>query len=253
MQDIANATGVTAFPGLSDDELRDLYDYPADPALPWVRANFVSSIDGAAWVDGRTEGLGTPSDKKVFGILREVADVILVGAGTVRAEDYRGARTNEARREWRLANGLAAVPPIAVVSASAAIEPDSRLVTDTAVPPIVITCVDAPADRKQALTEARAQVVELEAAPLAPAAVLGLLDSLGLRRVLCEGGPSLFGELLADDAIDELCVTTSPLLVGGDHGRISLSPNAVRTPMMRSHLLLDDDGTVLARWVRAPH
>ncbi len=238
-------------PGLDVDQLRDLYAYPVELGAPWVRVNFASSIDGAVSIEGLSAALGTPSDKTVFDVLRELADVIVAGAGTVRAEDYGGARTDEARRDWRLAQGLAAVPPIAVVSARASIDPTSRLLTDTSVPPLILTCAAAPAENKRRLADAGAEVLEIGADTIATADILSTLDGRGLRRILCEGGPALFGQLIADDAVDELCLTISPLLTGGTSRRIAVSPSAVRTPMVRAHVLADDDGTLLTRWVRA--
>lgn len=257
MQHIQNATyltrtgEMTTDAGLDLDELSDLYAYPVELGAPWVRVNFASSIDGAVDVEGLSGGLGTPSDKTVFDLLRQLADVIVVGAGTVRAEDYGGARTDEARREWRLSRGLAAVPPIAVVSARANIDPASRLLTDTNVAPLILTCAAAPAEQKQRLTDAGAEVLEIGADTIATADILSTLDGLGLRRILCEGGPALFGQLIVDDAVDDLCLTISPLLTGGTSRRIAVSPSAVRTPMARAHVLADDDGTLLTRWVRA--
>ncbi|WP_406231221.1 pyrimidine reductase family protein [Nocardia sp. NBC_01009] len=252
MQRIHNATQLTR---LSDDDLAELYAYPARLHRPWVRANFVSSIDGAATSGGLSEGLGTPADKSVFTMLRELADVILVGAGTVRAENYGGARADPQRRRALYNRGLGghrdgAPPPIAVLTASAAIEPGSRLCTDTSVAPIIITTAAAPQDRKQQLRDAGARVVEAGDIAVTPKGLLRALEKLELRRVLCEGGPHLFGELLDADAIDELCLTTAPVLVGGTARRISLSAHEFRTPMARTHILLDDDGTILTRWAR---
>ena len=251
MQPNDNGTHLTRASSLDADQLRDLYAYPAELSQPWLRVNFVCSIDGAVTVDGRSGGLGTPSDKKVFTTLRQLTDVILVGAGTVRTEDYRGARTNERLREWRLEHGLAAVPPVAVVSASAHIDPAARLFTDTSVPPLILTSQQAPDAAKNRLTEAGARVLELGVDSVSTVAILDTLADLGLSRILCEGGPSLFGQFLADDAVDELCLTTSPVLAGGQTGRISFSPKSVDNPMACGHVLAEDDGTVLTRWVRA--
>ena len=93
--------GTDATQHVDDTALRALYAYPDDLSRPWMRINFVSSLDGAVAVEGRSGALGSPADKKVFGLLRELADVILVGAGTVRAENYGGARTSEALRVRR--------------------------------------------------------------------------------------------------------------------------------------------------------
>lgn len=256
MQPIPNATDLTA----NDAEtLRDLYAYPDTVNRSWVRVNFISSIDGGVSIDNSSGGLGTPIDRTVFTVLRELADVVLVGAGTVRAEDYRGVRTDETQRAWRSEHGLAAVPPIAIVSMSADIDPAARLFTDTSVAPIVLTCASAPSERKQRLVDAGATVLApASGSPLEPAsgslssaAIIGALAELGLHRVLCEGGPRLFGQLLADEAVDELCLTTAPMLIGGTSSRIAVSANAMRTPMTRRLLLGADDGTVLSRWVRA--
>ncbi|CAM2736436.1 pyrimidine reductase family protein [Skermania piniformis] len=244
MQHLDNATQLTI------DDLRDLYAYPSEPTAPWLRANFISSLDGAATLDDSSTGLGTPADRTVFGVLRELCDVVLVGAGTVRAEDYGGARTNEHRREWRLAHGLDAVPPIAVITGNADLDPTSRLFTDTAVAPIVLTTAAAATDRKARLADTGARILELGESSVSSSAIRDTLGELGLHRVLFEGGPSLFGQLIADAAVDELCLTLSPLVVGGDGRRITVSATAAPTAMSRAHVLTDDDGTLLTRWVR---
>ena len=193
-------------PGADPVDLAEHYAYPDDLTAPHVRVNFVASADGAVTVDGRSGGLGNDADRRVFGALRELADVVLVGAGTVRSEDYGGAR--------KPTRGAATPPPIAVVTGSADLDPGARLFTDTAVAPIVLTGPDAPADRLAALRAAGADVVVLD--PLSPAAVLDELGRRGLHRVLCEGGPRLFGDLVGADLVDELCLTVAPVLAAGD-------------------------------------
>lgn len=199
---------------LDDAGLAAHYAYPEGLAAPFVRVNFVSSTDGAVSVGGRSGGLASAADRRVFGLLRELAEVVLVGAGTVRAEDYRGAR--------RPTRGRDTPPPIAVVTGSAGLDPASRLFTDTAVPPVVLTLASAPRQRRERLAAAGGDVVALER--LTPDAVLAELARRGLHRVLCEGGPSLLGELVAADAVDELCLTVAPLLAGGAAGRIAHGP-----------------------------
>ncbi len=233
-----------------DDVVRELYAYPADHAAPWIRVNFVASIDGAVSVDGTSGGLGTPADRRVFAILRALADVILVGASTARTENYGGVVLDADTRRRRADRGQAPVPPVAVVSASARLDPRSRLLTDTAVAPLVLTGRTAPPEHTNALTRAGADVHVVDEDTVPTAAILTALADRGLTRVLCEGGPTLFGQLLADDAVDELCLTTAPTIVGGGAGRIALSPAATPRPMRRAHSLVDADGTVLTRWVR---
>ncbi|MFE5642911.1 pyrimidine reductase family protein [Rhodococcus sp. NPDC056516] len=233
-----------------EDELRSLYAYPENLSQPWMRVNFVSSIDGCVSVDGVSGGLGTPADKSVFGILRELCDVVVVGAGTARAENYGGVQISDAARARRTAGGLAPVPPILVVSAHASIDPGSRLLRDTEVPPMLVVGRDADSASISALRSAGAQVEVTDSPNVTSGDIDRALSVRKLRRVLCEGGPSLFGQLIEDNAVDELCITTSPQLVGSKVGRISLSPNAMPTAMRPAHILGDSDGTILTRWVR---
>lgn len=237
---------------LTEDELRQLYAYPAVCERPWVRVSFVSSVDGAVSVDGRSDGLSSPSDKQVFGLLRELADVVLVGAGTVREEGYRGVRTSERRRAARRARGQADVPPIAVVTARARLHPGSALFTDTAVPPVVLTTEDADPGRTRTLEQAGATVLVVGEERVDPTAALDALARRGLVRVLCEGGPGLFGDLLAAEVVDELCVTTAPLAVGGEAGRIARTATAAELRLRAAHVLAASDGALMTRWVRRP-
>jgi 5-amino-6-(5-phosphoribosylamino)uracil reductase len=238
---MARVEPLTAAGPLPDvDALAAHYAYPDDLTAPYVRVNFVSSADGAVAVDGRSGGLGGEADRRVFGLLRRLAQVVLVGAGTVRTEDYRGAR--------QPAIGATLPPPIAVVTGSADLDPGSRLFTDTAVAPIVLTLGSAPGERRAALAAAGAEVVTLDR--LTPDALLGELGRRGLHRVLCEGGPSLFGELLAADAVDELCLTLSPLLVGGTAGRIARGPAGGASRPMTLAGVLHEAGTLFLRYRR---
>ncbi|HZG91619.1 MAG TPA: pyrimidine reductase family protein [Pseudonocardia sp.] len=225
---------------LDAEALAARYAYPDRLGAPFVRVNFVSSADGAVSVQGRSGGLGGPADRRVFGVLRELAEVVLVGAGTARTEDYRGAR--------RPTRGGHAPPPIAVVTGSADLDPRARLFTDTAVAPIVLTLGSAPAQKRRALAAAGADVVVLDR--LSPDALLAELGARGLHRVLCEGGPSLFGDLLAADAVDELCLTVSPLLTGGDAGRIARGPGGSPPRPLVLAGVLHQDGELLLRYRR---
>ena len=112
---------------------------PAPDGRPWVLVNMVASLDGAITIEERSGGLGSPADKAMFSALRGVADVILVGAGTVRAEGYGPARPSEAIRAARLARGQQEVPRIAVVTRSLDLDASTPLFTDSVRPPIVIT------------------------------------------------------------------------------------------------------------------
>jgi riboflavin biosynthesis pyrimidine reductase len=227
---------------LDDAALAAHYAWPDEPAVPYVRVNFVASVDGAVSVDGRSGGLGTAADKAVFRLLRELAEVVLVGAGTVRAEGYNGVQRNTRGRD--------SPPPVAVVTGSADLDPAAKLFTDTVVPPLVLTLDTAPAERRRALAAAGAEVVPLPR--LTPDVLLAELGRRGLNRVLCEGGPSLLGDLQAADAVDELCLTVSPLLVGGEAGRIARGPaGSPPRPMTLVGALYADDALLL-RYRRTP-
>lgn len=232
---------------LDRDGLAELYAHPEGV----LRVNFVASADGAVAVGGVSSGLEAPGDRTVFGLLRELADVILVGAGSVRAEGYRGARTSPEREARRRARGQAPVPPIAVVSTRGDLDPASPLFTDTAVAPLVLltgatpsTARDtAPDTVRSALAGAGAEVVDVGGDP---AAVVAALADRGLSRVLCEGGPALFGALLDAGRVDELCLSLAPQLEGGAAGRIVAGAGAGGPrPLHLASVVAHDDGLLL--------
>jgi riboflavin biosynthesis pyrimidine reductase len=231
-----------------DAELARLYDFPADLDRPWVKVNFIASADGAVSLGGRSGGLSDPNDKKVFRLGRALADVVLVGANTALIERYRGIRPTELPTELRTELGLAPVPPIAVVSARCSIEPSSPLITDALTPTIVLTAHSAPVDRRKALADAGADVVVVGDETVDVAGALAELDRRGLRRVCCEGGPHLFGSLIAADRVDELDLSIAPLLVGGDAGRIGTGAMPVDPVRLRLASVLHADDMLLLRY-----
>jgi riboflavin biosynthesis pyrimidine reductase len=209
----------------------DLRPAPAD--RPWVLVNMIASVDGGTAVDGRSGSLGGPGDKAVFAAIRAVADVVLVGAGTVRAEGYGPTRTG-AR--------------IAVVTASGDLSPDLRLFAERQ---LVVTCERCPAARREALA-AVADVIVAGDERVDVRAALAALGERGASVVLCEGGPSLNGQLVADDLVDEWCLTLSPLLVGGASPRAALGPPLAGDPTrLRLDRLVTDGELCFARYVRA--
>ncbi|MCE7009741.1 pyrimidine reductase family protein [Kibdelosporangium philippinense] len=230
---------------LTDSALEQLYDYPAELDRPFVQVNFVSSLDGAVTVAGRSAELSGPGDQKVFHLQRDLADVILVGATTALIERYRGLKRNEVRAERRERLGLAPLPPVAVVTGKCSITPDSLLITDTLVPPILFTSEAAPG--KQALTDAGAEVVVVGDEHVDLNLALAELGKRGLNRVNCEGGPRLFGGMIAANLVDQLNLTLSPQLTAGDSGRISAGPVLAEARRMRlAAALRDDDFLMLA-------
>lgn len=236
---------------LTDDEIIARYAVD-DRASPWLRTNFVSSIDGAVTHDGRSGGLSPQSDRRVFRLLRRLADVVLVGAGTVRTEEYAAMRLGPASVMWRLHQGMPQHPAFAIVTARLDLDPESMIFTNAPSRPIVVThgCHDDPGrqERRRRL-EAVADVVDCGEGDLDAALLRAELVERGLPQIHCEGGPHLFGTLLAQDAVDELCLTIAPTLEAGDAGRIARgAADTVR--MSLAHGLAADDGTLLLRYVR---
>jgi len=223
---------------LDEHELAQLYAYPAPP---WLRANMVASADGAGSFDGLSAGLSSDADRRLFGLLRVLCDVVLVGAGTARTEGYRPARRRAALADLRGGPGRTATPPIALVSRSLDVDLSVPLFVDA--PPdartIVITCADSPADRRAA-AERVADVIVAGESAVDLAEAVGVLAKRGLGRILCEGGPTLLGQIAADRLLDELCLTLSPLLAGPGAPRITAGPAFTARPMALAHVLQDD-------------
>lgn len=234
---------------LTDDALIRLYQGPESG--PWLRANFVASVDGAIALGDTSSGLTTPLDQRILKLLRLLSDVVLVGASTIRAEDYIGIRFSDTGAARRRAWGMAAVPPIAVVSGRADLDPESRLLTDTLVPPIILTTHSAPTAAKANLKAAGATVLELGDNSIESGAIIDALAALGLHKVICEGGPTLAGQLAADHVLDELCLTTVPTILGGPAGRVTHGRLA-SLPVQCQHIIIDQDGAQLARWTVTP-
>lgn len=224
---------------------------PAPADRPWLLVNMVASLDGAITIGQRSGGLGGPADKDVFSALRGVADVVMAGAGTVRAEGYGPARPSDATREARRERGQAEVPQIAVVTRSLDLDLASPLFADAERPTVVITCASADADRQTA-TAAVADLVVVGDTEVDLAAALAELRRRGVEVVTCEGGPHLNGDLVLADLIDEWDLTLSPLLVGGDAGRSSRGAYPLVPLGMQLDRLLEDDHFLLTRWVRHP-
>ena len=224
---------------LSDDDLLAAYA-TADRRL---RVNFVSSADGAVSLQGRSGGLSGPADKRVFALLRDLADVVLVAAGTVRSEGYGYPAFSARRRRLRTELGLAELPTFAILSRSLYLDLSSSLFTGPPVRTVVLTSADPPADRRAALAE-RADVVPT---PDLVGAV-ATLHERGLTRVLCEGGPVLFASLVAAGLVDELCLTLSPLLAGPGAGRIVAGGPHPPVGLAVRHLL-EEDGVLFLRYV----
>jgi riboflavin biosynthesis pyrimidine reductase len=210
----------------------------------------VASADGAQSVDGRSGGLSGAADRMIFTVLRSLADLILVGAGTVRAERYRPVQADEVWAGLRPPG--APVPAIAVVTGRLDLDPDSALFTAAApdAQTIVITTGAAPPDQRAAIAR-NARVIEAGQDRLDLAAAVSALHGLGYASILTEGGPTLLGHLAEAGLIDELCLTTSPVLAAGSAWRIIRSPSACGARLSLTHVL-HDDGFLFSRYRRRP-
>ncbi|MCB8905838.1 MULTISPECIES: pyrimidine reductase family protein [unclassified Streptomyces] len=235
------------------DELADAYAYPEPPSAEaaWLRANMVSSLDGAGQHDGRSQPLSSETDMRIFGTLRGLADVIVVGAETVRLEGYRPARARDAFAARRDAAGQGPAPVIAVVSASLNLDFSLPLFTEPLVPTLILTGAAAPAERVRAAREAGAEVlVAGDGAGVEPARAKAVLAERGLRRQLTEGGPRLLGQFVAAEVLDELCLTVSPTMTAGDAQRIAGGPPVAVPTRFAVASLLEQDGFLFTRYRR---
>jgi len=235
---------------LGEADLAGLYAYPAGP---WLRANMVSSADGAAHLGGGSSGLSSPADRRLFALLRTLSDVIVVGAATARIERYAPVRQHELWPELR--QGRTPTPPIAVVSARLDLDPSSRLIASArpSARTIVITSAQAPHDHRVALNGLAEVIVAGQEIVDMKAAVAALAER-GYRRMLVEGGPHLLAQLIAADLLDELCLTISPLLAGPGASRIvagALSGSSPQ-PLSLAHVL-EDHGYLFCRYTRKDH
>ncbi|MER8070939.1 pyrimidine reductase family protein [Streptomyces sp. NPDC094034] len=242
------------------DELADAYAYPAGTgagtgadggARPWLRANMVSTLDGAAHHEGRSQSISCAADMRVFGTLRALADAVVVGAETVRQEEYRPARAREAFAGRRAAAGQRPAPAIAVVSASLELDFSLPLFTAALVPTLVLTGAAAPAERILAAEKAGAEVVIAgDGAGADPERVVRALADRGLVRLLTEGGPRLLGQFVAAGSLDELCLTVSPMLTSGYAQRITGGPAPAVPERFALASLLEQDGFLFTRYRR---
>ena len=205
----------------------DLDQQYADPARrgagrPWVLINMIASLDGGTVVSGRSGGLGGPGDKAVFATLRRLADVVLVGAATVRAEGYHAPKKPGQR--------------IAVVTRSADLDWSSDLFRSDAA---VVVTVEGTPDLPVPTIRAGVDRVDLAAA----------LARIEAEVVLCEGGPMLNGQLVVEDLVDEICLTIAPTTIAGESKRITTNRREASAAMRLAHVL-EDDGYLFCRYLR---
>lgn len=219
----------------------------APPHRPYLVCNFVASVDGKATAAGRSAPLANEADRQLFHLLRGQVDAVMVGTGTLRVERYGRLVRDPARRERRLQDGLAADPLAIVVSRSFDVpfeiplfqDPDSRVALYTgsdAQPPscpaeVMVKRLGAKAsDLEHVLREVRREH--------------------GVRSILCEGGPLLFGALVAADLVDEMFLTLAPALAGGAELSLTLGGGPPSPLALRLVWALQRDGFLFLRYAR---
>jgi riboflavin biosynthesis pyrimidine reductase len=215
---------------------------------PWLFANMIASLDGATHVDGVSGGLGGPADRMAFRAIRAVADMILVAAGTARSENYHPITTTPEIATARATRGQADRPRLAILTRHLDLDLDGELFTAPE-PPIVLTTDAAPAGRLRH-AQARTTVLQFTGPRIDVRDAVVALGQLGARVVLSEGGPTLIGQLAVADVLDELCLTMSPMVVGGDASRVT---DATTPAIDRRYALarvLEQDSMLLVRYVR---
>lgn len=232
--------GAADLDALDDAALHAAYRLPAGRAL---RMNFVVSLDGAITVDGRSAGLGSPADERVFRLLRALADVVLVGHGTASTEGYRPIEADSAVGRLRADLGRAPTAPIAVVSRRASLAPGDGLAT---APTILVTCAAADPDRRAALTGCGVDVLVCGDDDVDLPTALDALAERGLEQVTGEGGPQLLRAALAAGVVDELDLSIAPVLVGAEQRLLDAPlPGALDARLLQ---LLEEDGMLFARY-----
>jgi riboflavin biosynthesis pyrimidine reductase len=230
---------------LDDEALTKLYE----PSSPGLRVNFVASVDGAVEIAGLSKGLQNPADNKVFTLLRQFPDALLVGAGTLRQEGYGAVRLDAARRAWRTERALPPYPRLVVVSRRLDLHPTHPALAGAPVRPVILTCDSSPPDLRASLATVADVLVHGDDEVDLRAAVAEL-GTRGLTRILSEGGPHLLGSLTAADLVDEVCLTISPLLAGPGAGRITAGESSPVRDLAVAHILYAEHA-ILLRYARA--
>ncbi|MBV7293326.1 pyrimidine reductase family protein [Corynebacterium sp. TAE3-ERU16] len=222
-----------------------------------IRAVSAITLTGATAVSGTSGPLGNSTDAALLRALRTWSDVVLVGAETVRAENYGGVAVTSDARAGRTSDGRAPVPPIAVVTRSFNLSPDSRLFHDTEVTPIILAPASACAERglsgaRKAVTAAGGRIVSTGTG--APDEIVGCLRSAGYHRIVCEGGAQLLGQLVRAGLIDVHHITIDPSLTLPAHPPLIVDPDSgpggtpQRHPLGLSGIQATSDGCVFLRY-----
>lgn len=229
------------------------YAYPGDPPGGWwLRANMISTLDGAAVAaDGLTRNISSDLDRSLMGVLRGLADVVIVGVGTAEKECYGPERVRPEYAAVRVAAGQSPAAAMAITSAKLDLDLSGSLFQGAAARTILLTTAAAPAERLAAAGEV-ADVAVVGEHTVDPAAAVAALVQRGHRRLLCEGGPRLLASVLAAGVLDELCLTLSGTMLAGDAFRIVSGPALPDPPHFTVAHVLSDATDLYLRYLRTP-
>jgi riboflavin-specific deaminase-like protein len=231
---------------VAEADLSSAYPWPA--GRTWVRAMMVMTLDGATvGPDGRSRSISSVGDRRIFHAVRRFSDVVLIGAGTFRAERYRPMRSTDETARARGEQGLQRAPQVAIVSASLDLPWEEQIFPDSDLRPLVVTSEAADPER---LARARdhAEVLVLPGAEVDVSELLAELGRRGQHRIVCEGGAVLLASIARLGRLDEVDLAICPLLPGG--GQVATGPPmASPDPMTLEHVIADTDGFLFTRYV----
>jgi riboflavin biosynthesis pyrimidine reductase len=227
-------------------EVNALDEYAVPGTGRHLRVNMVAGVDGAAAVGGRVGLLSGTADQVLLHELRTLCDVLLVGAGTIRAEGYGPIRLSDEQQQARRDRDQVPVPRLAVLSRSLDLDFAAPVFTRATARPLVLTTAGAPGHRRADA----AQVADVVVADDLAGALHQLTDA-GLARILSEGGPHVLNQLYAADLVDELCLAIAPVVTGGQDLRITAGPPMVPPRMQRLAAVSEREGFLFLRYTRA--
>ncbi|WP_313813581.1 dihydrofolate reductase family protein [Glutamicibacter sp.] len=230
---------------VDDDYLLSRY---GSRQLPFIRFNFVSSVDGSAQLGGLSGALGSAADHRVFMLLRRLAQVVLVGSGTVHAEGYEGPLVSDEDRAWRLAHNLSPDPVLAIVSRSLSLSPQTPALNESPAP-VLLFCAEPVSEQVRASYPSNVEIIQIgrRGDGVDPSQIVAQLVSRGLQFIHAEGGPRLFGQFAAAGVLDSLCLSYSPVLAAGQGARICSSPEETEI-QLHLHTLLEEDSMLLSEY-----
>ncbi|MCK2200335.1 pyrimidine reductase family protein [Corynebacterium callunae] len=228
--------------------IKDLIGPLQEPIIPELRCVLVSTLHGSTTVNGTSGDLGNNTDTALLLGLRQWSDVVLVGSGTIKAENYGGVQIPLEIQQQRLTNGQRAIPPIAVISSSLKFDVESRFFKEAQTRPLIFTD-NKDAELKAVLKNAGAEIIEMEV--LSVRGVVDKLRDAGYARITCEGGATLYAQVLDAGLVDIWHQTVDPTISGTVEHPMVQGGNAAPQRFRFDHFYADADSTVFLRYVRS--